>query len=530
MKPDDSKLNDGNGLPGNLRDVQNRVVDLALTALLVLALPALIASLTQVARSGWAPNVVAQVAAYAVVLLAGVFRAHLPFALRTGLLFAVGFVVGLGELLTWGRSGTSEIQFILVSVFAVILLGVRMGLMLALMGTIVSVVVGFGQVHGWLTFAESGASASWVTHTMSYTATALLLVVSLGRVHAGLAQAIMGLSERGRRLAEEVDERTRAEREVRQLNDELEQRVRLRTKKVKMLSKAVEHTPVSVVITDAAGVIEFTNDAFTRSCGYSRDEVNGRTPRILASGKTPKDVVKDLWDTLLAGREWHGEFCNRRKDGTEYIEDTWISPLCDDEGSIEKFVAVKLDITKRRELEKTLERMSRTDALTSLSNRRAFEEALGREVNRALRAERPLSLLMLDVDHFKRYNDTYGHQAGDRALQRVAGVLMAAGRRGGDMAARYGGEEFTVILAETDAEAAAHVAEAIRWGVEALAIAHKSSATGPYVTISVGAATMVPGAAVDAEELIRLADTALYDAKAHGRNGVRTARPAASPA
>jgi len=527
---DDSKLPDGNALPDNLRDVQNRVVDLALTALLVLALPALVASLTQVARSGGAPNVYAQVTAYAVVLLAGVFRARLPFALRAGLLFTAGFVVGLGELLTWGRSGTGEIQFLLVSVFAVILLGVRMGLMLALLGTVVSVVVGLGQAQGWLNVVAGGAPASWVAHAMNYTAAALLLVVSLGRVHAGLAGAIRGLSERGRRLAEEVDERTRAEREVRQLNDELEERVRLRTKKVKMLSKAVEHTPVSVVITDAAGVIEFTNDAFTRSCGYSRDEVTGQTPRILASGKTPKEIVKNLWDTLLAGREWHGEFCNRRKDGTEYIEDTWISPLCDDEGNIEKFVAVKLDITKRRELEKTLERMSRTDALTGLSNRRAFEETLQREVSRARRTERPLSLLMLDVDHFKRYNDTYGHQAGDRALQRVADVLTTAGRRGGDTAGRYGGEEFTVILAETDEDAAVHVAEAIRQGIEALAVPHESSPTAPHLTVSIGAATMAPGAAVDAEELIRLADTALYNAKAQGRNGVRTARTAAWPA
>ncbi|NLF31618.1 MAG: diguanylate cyclase [Planctomycetes bacterium] len=530
MTAEDPKFLDEKSLPGNLRDVQNRVVNLALTALLVLALPAVIASLTQAARSGWAPNICAQVAAYAVVLLAGVFRSRLPFALRAGLLFTAGFVVGLGELLTWGRSGTSEVQFILVSVFAVILLGVRMGLVLALLGTVVSVVVGWSQSHGWLTFAAGGASASWVAHAMSYTAAALLLVVSLGRVHAGLAQAIRGLTRRGRRLAEEVQERTRAEREVRQLNDELEQRVRLRTQKVKMLSKAVEHTPVSVVITDAAGVIEFTNDAFTRSCGYTRDEIAGKTPRLLASGKTPKEVIKNLWDTLLAGREWHGEFCNRRKDGTEYIEEAWISPLCDDEGTIEKFVAVKLDITKRRELERALERMSRTDALTNLANRRAFEESLQREVSRATRAGRPLSLLMLDVDHFKRYNDTYGHQAGDRALQRVAGVLTSAGRRGGDTAARYGGEEFTVILAEADAQAAAHVAEAILRGVEELAIPHESSATAPHVTVSVGIATMVPGAAIEAEALLRLADTALYDAKARGRNGVQAAAGAGSPA
>jgi diguanylate cyclase (GGDEF)-like protein/PAS domain S-box-containing protein len=358
----------------------------------------------------------------------------------------------------------------------------------------------------------------------SYTATALLLVFSLGKVHTKLTQAIGGLRERGVQLKSEVTERTRAERQVRSLNEELEQRVRLRTKKVKMLSKAIEHTPVSVVITDAAGVIEFTNDAFTRACGYTREEVAGETSEILRSGKTPKATIKDLWDHLSAGLEWHGEFCNRKKSGEEYIEEAWISPLCDDDGNVEKFVAVKLDITLRRELEETLQRMSRTDALTNLANRRAFGEVLQREANRARRSGQTLSLLMLDVDYFKRYNDTYGHQAGDQALQRVAGVLTASARRGGDLSARYGGEEFAMILADTDLDAAEAVAETVRGGVSAQCIPHESSDTAGHVTVSIGTATMASDASFDPAELIKLADTALYRAKAAGRNCIRSAR------
>jgi len=428
-------------LPRDVRDVQNEVVNIALTALLVLALPGVIAALTYAARSGWQPNAYAQAGAYAFILLAGLFRGRLPFAVRAAVLFTAGFVIGIGESLTWGLAGNGGMHFILVSVFAVILLGVRMGLMLATVGAVVLSVVAFGHTGGWLAARSGAAGMSWSAHVASYTAMALLLVFALEKVHAGLSRAVIGLRRRGEKLAVEVVERTRAEKQVRSLNEELEQRVRLRTQKVKMLSKAVEHTPVSVVITDAEGVIEFTNDAFTRACGYTREEVTGETPKILQSGKTPKTVIKDLWDHLLAGREWHGEFCNRKKDGAEYIEEAWISPLCDDDGNIEKFVAVKLDITMRRELEKTLQRMSRTDALTNLANRRAFGEVLAREVNRARRSGQPLSLLMLDVDHFKPYNDTYGHQAGDRTLQRVAGVLTSAARRGGDVAARYGGEE-----------------------------------------------------------------------------------------
>jgi diguanylate cyclase (GGDEF)-like protein len=168
-----------------------------------------------------------------------------------------------------------------------------------------------------------------------------------------------------------------------------------------------------------------------------------------------------------------------------------------------------------------LEELAATDALTLLANRRGFDARLSQEWRRSRRERTPLSLLLLDVDHFKLFNDRYGHQSGDDCLHRVGQGILGAIRRPADTAARYGGEEFAVVLPDTDEFGAAHVAERVRAAVEALAIPHAASALG-RVTVSVGAATAWPeaGADPDAAGLVRLADEALYRAKREGRNRV----------
>ncbi|NML26811.1 sensor domain-containing diguanylate cyclase [Zoogloea dura] len=166
-----------------------------------------------------------------------------------------------------------------------------------------------------------------------------------------------------------------------------------------------------------------------------------------------------------------------------------------------------------------LARRSDTDGLTGLANRRCFDEALQGELSRACRARRPLALIMIDVDHFKQYNDYYGHLAGDDCLRRVAAVLEAGVHRPGDLCARYGGEEFAVIAASSDAAGMAVLAERLRAGVEQLEIPHAGSPCG-VVTASFGVAVLVPDSNKVAERLIRLADEALYEAKEQGRNRV----------
>jgi len=167
-----------------------------------------------------------------------------------------------------------------------------------------------------------------------------------------------------------------------------------------------------------------------------------------------------------------------------------------------------------------LEHLSLTDKLTEIANRRGFELFLEREWRRSVREGGSLSLIMVDVDNFKAYNDTYGHQAGDECLRQVARALKANVNRAGDLAARYGGEEFIAVLSETGAESAAVVAGRMRSAVEALRIVHKSSQVSPYVTISLGCASCSPGRGHEWTSLVRAADTALYRSKQNGRNRV----------
>jgi diguanylate cyclase (GGDEF)-like protein len=167
---------------------------------------------------------------------------------------------------------------------------------------------------------------------------------------------------------------------------------------------------------------------------------------------------------------------------------------------------------------RTLEALAHMDGLTGIANRRHFDNYLPTELLRSARSRAPLSLVMIDIDHFKTYNDHYGHQAGDQCLKRVAGELRAAVRRPADLAARYGGEEFAMVLPETPLDGALQVASSIAERVAALEIAHAGSSTHRALTLSQGVATFQPGDVLSCERLIEHADKALYLAKEQGRN------------
>jgi diguanylate cyclase (GGDEF)-like protein len=188
----------------------------------------------------------------------------------------------------------------------------------------------------------------------------------------------------------------------------------------------------------------------------------------------------------------------------------------------QKKVSLQEQINTLKRLEAELQRQSGQDFLTGLANRRRFDEVIQQEWGRARRDETSLAVLMIDVDYFKPYNDTYGHQVGDSCLQLVAKALGGVVHRPGDVAARYGGEEFVVILPKTDAAGAARVAEMMRAAVESLNIPHANSRASDRVTISVGAAAVVPQEKGDPAALIAAADQALYRAKREGRNRVRS--------
>ncbi len=188
------------------------------------------------------------------------------------------------------------------------------------------------------------------------------------------------------------------------------------------------------------------------------------------------------------------------------------------------FIFQPAALTIRRETENLaaanleLQRLSNLDGLTGIANRRLFEEFLGQEWQRAVRQREPLTLIMIDVDHFKFYNDTYGHQAGDDCLRRLADVLKANVKRTTDFVARYGGEEFIVVLPDTGADGAAEVAERLRAAVAALAIPHSASPVSDVVTVSLGTATVLPGPGGSPADIVAMADQAMYRAKQQGRN------------
>lgn len=182
--------------------------------------------------------------------------------------------------------------------------------------------------------------------------------------------------------------------------------------------------------------------------------------------------------------------------------------------------ALQIELEKKNS---ELQRLSCLDGLTGISNRRRFDEYLAQEWLRVARSGEPLSLIMVDIDHFKAYNDHYGHQGGDDCLRRVARSLDAALQRPSDLATRYGGEEFAIVLPDTDLDGAALIAEKLRAGVEALGVPHAHSNTADHVTISLGVASIVPREGGLPATLVTLADEALYQAKHAGRNRFHSA-------
>lgn len=184
-------------------------------------------------------------------------------------------------------------------------------------------------------------------------------------------------------------------------------------------------------------------------------------------------------------------------------------------------VRTHLDLKRKTDL---LERIAWIDGLTDIPNRRYFDDQLDKERRRAQREGHPLAVIMMDVDHFKAFNDHYGHGAGDTCLQQVAQVLRGATGRAADLVARYGGEEFVALLPGTDAAGAAEVAERLRAGVEGLAIPHAHSSTASVVTLSLGVAELAPDAGeAGASQLLLRGDEALYKAKKAGRNRIAVA-------
>ena len=302
----------------------------------------------------------------------------------------------------------------------------------------------------------------------------------------------------------------------------------------------MEHMVVPTFVLDAAGRVIIWNRACERLTGVRSEDVVGTKEHWRAFYESPRPCLSDLivlgrteeietlyvfhdrsHDASHLDRGRHAEnWCVMPQVGTRLYLSIDAGPIYDQGGELVAVVETLRDMTAQKEAQLELLRLASRDSLTGLANRRAFDEVMKDDWSRALRDGQPLSLIMADVDHFKLYNDSFGHQQGDECLRAVARVLGAEARRPGDLVARYGGEEFCVVLPNVELDGARVVAERIRAAIETLGIAHAHPGVGGVVTLSLGIACITPKAMDDAETLLRHADRELYRAKHLGRNRV----------
>lgn len=283
----------------------------------------------------------------------------------------------------------------------------------------------------------------------------------------------------------------------------------------RMLAAIYSNASEGIMVTDHNGFILTANDAFCRMIGQTEKELIDKTPRMLKSGRHDDQFYREMWKSLRETGAWRGEIWNRLNDTDIKPYAVSISAIRDGQGAITKFAAIYFDISERKELEETLRSHAELDALTGMFNRRKFDDLLKREWGRARRESQQLALIMFDIDHFKKFNDTYGHQQGDERLRRVAMIIQESLGRPTDHAARYGGEEFVVILPTSGTEGALHVAERIRRRIQ-----EKGATETMPLTISAGVAALTDCEKDDCSQLVLLADNAMYKSKTDGRNRV----------
>ncbi|MFN2258044.1 MAG: GGDEF domain-containing protein, partial [Desulfuromonadaceae bacterium] len=260
--------------------------------------------------------------------------------------------------------------------------------------------------------------------------------------------------------------------------------------------------------TDLDGVITYASEAFCRISGYEVHELLGQNHNIIRHPDMPSSVFEDMWHSIKSGKIWHGEVKNRTKEGGFYWVDTTVSPVCDSLGDVYGYMAVRHDITDK----KRIEQLSITDPLTGLFNRLKLDEELKHEHTRYERYGHKFAVILFDIDHFKRINDTYGHLSGDKVLQEFS-ALSKSHLRDTDVLGRWGGEEFLIVAPGTDSDGAINLAEKLRQAIAEFDFTHVGT-----VTASFGVAVIQEHE--ESDRLLKRMDEALYQAKEQGRNQV----------
>lgn len=288
--------------------------------------------------------------------------------------------------------------------------------------------------------------------------------------------------------------------------------------KLRLAATVFTHAREGIMITRVDGTIIDVNETFSHITGYSRDEVLGRTPHLLNSGRHQKEFFAALWESLLKNGHWYGQVWNRRKSGEVFAEMLTISAVTDAHGITRQYVALFSDITPLKEHEKQLEHIAHYDALTALPNRVLLADRMRQAMAQALRRKKRLAIIYLDIDGFKAVNDSHGHETGDRLLMAVASHMKQALREG-DTLARLGGDEFVAVLSDLEN----------MFACEPMLNRILAAASQPVrvddlvlnISISLGITFYPQAEETDADQLLRQADQAMYQAKSAGKNCYR---------
>ena len=313
-------------------------------------------------------------------------------------------------------------------------------------------------------------------------------------------------------------EREQLRKQVEAQRDELALQMQARIAaddKLRLAASVFTHAREGIIITDHRSLIVDVNDAFTRITGYRRDEVLGRNPKLLNSGRQDKAFYADMWDALNREGFWCGEIWNRRQNGELYAAMLTISRVSDDHGRVQQYVALFSDITAAKEHQNQLEHIAHHDALTNLPNRVLLSDRMEQALDQANRRKQRLAVAYVDLDGFKAINDTHGHEVGDQMLLALSNRMKQVLRES-DTLARLGGDEFVAVLVDLQ-----HSTDSTQTLSRLLNAASQPVQLGELqlrVSASVGVTYYPQADEVDADKLLRQADQAMYQAKLAGKN------------
>ena len=312
----------------------------------------------------------------------------------------------------------------------------------------------------------------------------------------------------------------RANRELRDFNETLERKVEERTRDLteahEKIREYVDIIDGNVLISriDENGNIASVSRAFCERYGHRSEDLIGRNYWKTLYSRISEAQMQAIREHIRRGEPWEGELEHVSQSGQHYWAHEIISPNTANGAVVVGFTSILQDITDR----KAVERMSITDSLTGLYNRRHFDSSLTRRVKQGRLNDGHFALCMIDIDHFKQYNDNYGHGPGDQVLRQIGSVLQDCFKRDGDMPFRIGGEEFAVLMSVTGPGDARRSAELLQAAVNALEIPHEFSPTASHLTISIGLGIIRPEMNPEASTLYEFSDGLLYEAKRSGRN------------